>query len=148
MRRYYYLLCLPLLLSAMSCGTGTNTPTNSGLFGSWNIAMSPTNGGSPVYVFALAMSQEGSSSYSGASTTYTGTVAIPSNMCINGNLLQARATTENSTFTMTITDPSSSTTITVTGTLAAQNATITGTYTTAGSLTCSASQGSVSMVAQ
>ena len=47
--------------------------------GDWNIAMYPTNSPTPVYVFALAMSQEGSSTYSGASIAYNGSVVAPSN---------------------------------------------------------------------
>ncbi len=144
------LLTMSLLAAITSCG-GTNTnPTNVGLFGNWNIAMYPTNNPNPVYVFALAMSQEGNSNYSGGSITYTGSVPIPSNMCINGNSLRATATTTaNNTFTMTITDSSTNTIISVNGSLANQGTgSLSGTYTTPASQSCSQSQGTVSMVAQ
>jgi hypothetical protein len=150
MRRYYYhLLVMLLLMSAVSCGSGNNVPNNVGLFGNWNIAMYPTNSPNPVYAFALAMSQEGGSTYSGASIQYTGSVAQPSNMCINPNSLRATATTDsNNNFTMTITDTSSNTTISVQGSLSSQTTTLSGTYNNPPSQICSQSQGTVSMTPQ
>jgi len=133
-----------------ACGSGyNNPPTNVGLFGNWNVAMYPTGSTTPVYVFALAISQEGGSNYSGASTTYTGSVGIPSNMCINGNSLSASATTTSTgSFTMTITDTSSSTIINTTGTVPTDSSTISGSYNNAASSTCPASSGTMTMVAQ
>ena len=77
------LLPVFLLACVAGCGTGNSNPSNVGLFGNWNIAMYPTNDANPAYVFALAMSQLGSSTYSGASIAYNGSVAQPSNMCID-----------------------------------------------------------------
>jgi hypothetical protein len=150
MRRYYYfLLAIPLLMSAASCGGGSSAPTNVGLFGNWNIAMYPTNDPNPMYVFALAMSQEGSSTYSGASIAYTGSVPPPTNMCINANSLRATATTNsNNNFTMTVTDTSGNTIISVTGSLSSQTTTVSGTYNNPSSQNCSQSQGTMSMVPQ
>lgn len=150
MRRYlYYLLSLPLLLSAVSCGSGSSAPHNVGLFGDWNIAMYPTNSPNPAYVFALAMSQEGNSTYSGASIAYNGSVAAPSNMCISASSLRATATTtSNNNFTMTITDSTSNTVISVQGSLSSQTTTLSGTYTNPPSQSCSQSQGTMSMVPQ
>ena len=88
MRHLSGLLVIFLLVMTAACGSGyNNPPTNVGLFGNWNVAMYPTGSTTPVYVFALAISSEGANNYSGASTTYTGGVAIPANMCINGNSL-------------------------------------------------------------
>lgn len=135
-----------------ACGTGYNNPaTNVGLFGNWNVAMYPTGSTIPVYVFALAISSEGTNNYSGASTTYTGGVAIPTNMCINGKSLSATATTTSSsgTFTMTITDTSSNTIISTNGTVpTTTTSTISGSYSNAASSTCPASSGTMTMVAQ
>ncbi len=149
MQRCLCLLSLFVLAVTAGCGTGyNNPPTNVGLFGNWNVTMTPTGSQTPVYVFGLAMSQEGSSNYSGASIPYTGGVPAPSNMCIDANKLSANATTSGSNFTMTVTDPSSGTIISVQGTLAPQSSTISGTYNNAASSTCSASSGSMTMVAQ
>jgi hypothetical protein len=150
MRRYYYfLLTLPLLLSAVSCGSGSNGPQNVGLFGNWNVAMYANNDPNPVFVFAMAMSQEGSSTFSGASIAYNGSVPVPSNMCINGSSLRATATTSSdNTFTMTITDSTSNTIISVQGSLSSQTTTLSGTYTNAASQSCTQSQGSMTMVPQ
>jgi len=143
------LLAAFLLVMTAACGSGNNTPTNVGLFGSWNVAMYPTGNSSPVYVFALAMSQEGNNNYSGASTTYNGSVPIPNNMCIDSSTLRATATTSTGgSFTMTITDTTSNTIINVQGTLPTQGTTISGTYSNAASTGCTASSGTVTMVAQ
>jgi hypothetical protein len=147
-----YILCLlPLVLlgTLPGCGSGNSNPNNVGLFGNWNVVMYPTNNPNPSYVFGLAMSQEGSSTYSGASTTYTGSVAQPTDMCINANSLRATATTTtNGAFTMTITDTSSNTIISVNGTLSSQSTTVSGSYTNPSSSTCKASQGTMSMTPQ
>ncbi len=154
MRSLSCLLVLSLLAMTAGCGSGYNNPaTNVGLYGDWNVAMYPTSSTTPVYVFALAISQEGSNNYSGASTTYTGTVAIPTNMCINGSALSVSATSTTSssvtTYTMTITDATSDTAITVTGTLpTTTTSTVQGSYSNAASSTCPASAGTMTMVAQ
>ncbi|MGA7461274.1 MAG: hypothetical protein WBW69_13685 [Candidatus Korobacteraceae bacterium] len=152
MRRLSGLLVIFLLVMTAACGSGyNNPPTNVGLFGNWNVAMYPTGSTTPVYVFAVAISQEGGSNYSGASTTYTGSVAIPTNMCINGNSLSLTATTANSgtTFTMTITDTTSSTIINTNGSVpTTTTSTISGSYNNAASSTCPASSGTMTMVAQ
>ncbi len=145
------LTLLPIVLLALvaGCGTGVNTPSNVALFGNWNIAMYPTNNANPVYVFALAMSQLGSSTYSGASIAYNGSVAQPSNMCINANSLRATATVgSNNNFTMTITDTSTNTIISVQGSLTTQTNELSGNYTNGSSQACSASQGTVTMIPQ
>lgn len=142
---------LPILLLALvvGCGTGAQAPSNAGLFGDWNIAMYPTNNVNPVYVFALAMSQLGSSTYSGASIAYNGSVAQPSNMCINASSLRATATVgTNNNFTMTITDTSTNTIISVQGSLSTTTNELSGTYTNGSSQACSASQGTVTMIPQ
>jgi len=145
-------LVVSLLIMTAACGNGyNNPPTNVGLYGNWNVAMYPTGSQTAVYVFALAISQEGSNNYSGASTTYNGSVAIPTNMCINGNSLSVAATTTNSgtNFTMTITDTTSNTIISTSGTLStSSNTTVQGNYNNAASATCSASSGTMTMVAQ
>ena len=142
-------LAILLLLCVAGCGTGSSAPHNVGLFGNWNIAMFPTNNPNPVYVFALAISQEGNSTYSGASIAYNGSVVAPSNMCINANSLRAAATTDsNNNFNMTITDTSSNTIISVRGSLSTQTTTLSGTYTNPSSQSCSQSQGTMSMVPQ
>jgi hypothetical protein len=142
-------LAILLLLCVAGCGTGSSAPHNVGLFGNWNIAMFPTNNPNPVYVFALAISQEGNSTYSGASIAYNGSVVAPSNMCINPNSLRAAATTDsNNNFNMTITDTSSNTIISVRGSLSTQTTTLSGTYTNPSSQSCSQSQGTMSMVPQ
>jgi len=145
-------LTLALFLAAMlaGCGSGYNNPStgNNGLFGSWNIVMYPNGTQNPVYVFALALSQLGTSNYSGSSITYTGSVPAPSNMCISANALRASATVNGSNFTMTVTDTTTSTIITVNGTLGTTNQSISGNYTNPASESCTASSGTVSMVAQ
>jgi hypothetical protein len=141
------LLALLFLVTITGCGGSNSTPNNVGLFGDWNIAMYPTGGANPVYVFALAMSQEGSS-YSGGSITYNGSVGIPTNMCLNPNDLRATATTSGTNYNMTITDPATNTTISVNGTLPSGTQTVTGNYNNAASTGCPASQGSMSMVPQ
>jgi hypothetical protein len=142
-------LAILLLLCVAGCGTGNSAPHNVGLFGNWNIAMFPTNNPNPVYVFALAISQEGNSTYSGASIAYNGSVTAPSNMCINPNSLRAAATTDsNNNFNMTITDTSSNTIISVRGSLSTQTTTLSGTYSNPSSQSCSQSQGTMSMVPQ
>ncbi len=151
MRHLSGLLVIFLLVMTAACGNGyNNPPTNVGLFGNWNVAMYPSGSTTPVYVFALAISSEGANNYSGASTTYTGGIAIPANMCINGNSLSVTATTNSTgTFTMTITDTSSSTMINTTGTLpTTTTSTISGSYNNAASSTCPASSGTMTMVAQ
>jgi hypothetical protein len=148
-RYYYYLFSLLVLLPALSCGGGSNSIKNVGLFGNWNIAMYPTNDPNPAYAFALALSQEGGSTYSGASITYTGSVPIPSDMCINATSLRATATvSSNNNYTMTITDTSTNTIISVTGTLPIQTNTVTGNYSTLPSQACSQSQGTMTMTPQ
>src|SRR5271165_1137256 len=90
------LLALVLILISAGCGSGNNNnTTNVGLFGNWNIAMFPTGSPNPSYVFALAISQEGTT-YSGSPITYTGTVAQPSNQCINAQALRSTATENGS----------------------------------------------------
>jgi len=149
MRHLSCLLALFLLLMTAACGSGNNAPTNIGLFGNWNVAMYPTGSSTAVYVFALAMSQEGTNNYSGASTTYNGSVPIPTSMCINNTTLRATASTSaGGAYTMTITDSTSNTVINVTGTLPAQGTTVSGTYNNAASTGCTASNGTMSMAAQ
>jgi hypothetical protein len=149
MKRLSYFLVLTLLATIPGCGSGNNTPTNVGLLGNWNVVMYANGSTTPMFVFALAMSQlGGGSSYSGSSIAYDGSVAIPSNMCINGNALTATATTSGSNFTMTVTDTTSETVITVQGSLATQTTTLSGTYNNLTSTTCSASTGTVTMTPQ
>jgi len=149
MRRYYYLFSLLILLPALGCGGGGNAINNVGLFGDWNITMYPTNDPNPAYAFALAMSQEGGSTYSGCSITYTGTVAPPSDMCIHAMSLRVSATVNSdNNYTMTITDTSTNTIISVTGTLPIQTNTVTGNYSTPAGQVCSQSQGTMTMVPQ
>jgi len=103
----------------------------------------------PMFVFALAMSQLGSgSNYSGSSIAYDGSVAIPTNMCISGSALTATATTSGSNFTMTVTDATTETVITVNGSLATQTTTLSGTYNNLASQSCTASTGTVTMTPQ
>jgi hypothetical protein len=150
MKRYSFTL-LPIVLLAFvaGCGTGTSNPSNVGLFGNWNIAMYPTNSANPSYVFALAMSQLGSSTYSGASIAYNGSVPQPGNMCIDANSLRATATvSSNNNFTMTITDTSTNTIISVQGSLSTVTNDLSGNYTNGASQACSASQGTVTMIPQ
>jgi hypothetical protein len=147
-RWFCFPVILLLVISAGCGGSGSSTVSNTGLYGNWNITMYPTGSSSPTYVFALAMSQEGSSNYSGGSLAYTGGVAAPSGMCINANALTATASTSGTNFTMTITDTSSGTVIYVTGSLTTQTTTLTGSYSNAVSNTCSASSGTVTMVPQ
>ena len=142
-------LALCLLAAIAGCGSSNNNPANVGLFGNWNITMYPTNNPNPAYVFALAMSQEGTSTYSGASIRYTGGVAVPPNMCIDPNSLRATATTgTNNTFTMTITDTSTDTIISVTGSLTSQTTSLTGNYTNPSSNACPQSSGTMTMTPQ
>jgi hypothetical protein len=145
-------LVATLLVMTAGCGNGyNNNPTNVGLYGNWNVAMYPTGSTTAVYVFALAISQEGGANYSGGSTKYTGSVGIPSNMCIDGNSLSVSATTSNggTSYSMTITDTSSGTVIRVTGSVpTTATSTISGAYNNSASQTCSASSGSMTMVAQ
>jgi hypothetical protein len=141
-------LLLPVLMIA-GCGSGTNNPgTVNGLFGDWNITMFPTGSSNAMYVFALAISQEGSNNYSGSPITYNGTTPVPSNLCINSSALRATATTNGSNFTMTVTDSTSQTIITMTGSLTTFTSTLSGTYTNPASETCPASSGSFSMTLQ
>ncbi|HTV64347.1 MAG TPA: hypothetical protein VMD98_02025 [Bryocella sp.] len=143
-----FLLLIPVLMIS-GCGSGTsNTGTVNGLFGDWNITMFPTGSSSAMYVFALAISQEGTDNYSGSPITYDGTVPVPSNLCINSSALHATATTNGSNFTMTVSDSTSETIITMTGSLSTFNDTLSGTYTNPASETCPASSGSFSMTLQ
>ena len=149
MRRLPCLLAVFFLVMTAACGSGNNAPTNIGLFGNWNVAMYPTGSSTAVYVFGLAISQEGNNNYSGSSTSYTGGVPIPTNMCINSATLRATATTSSGgSFTMMVTDTSSNTIINVQGTLPTQGTTISATYNNAASANCTASSGTVTMVAQ
>jgi hypothetical protein len=142
------LLALVVMLMSAGCGSGNNNNTGVvGLFGDWNIAMFPTGSASASYVFALAISQEGTT-YTGSPTTYTGTVAQPSNQCINTQALRSTATTTGSNFTMTVTDSTTQTVITMNGSLANETTTLTGTYTNPASTTCAASSGTFTMTAQ
>ncbi|HEY1730852.1 MAG TPA: hypothetical protein VGG15_03845 [Terriglobales bacterium] len=145
----FILLPIVLLVCVAGCGTGANNPSNVGLFGNWNVAMYPTNNANPAYVFALALSQLGSSTYSGASIAYNGAVAPPGNMCINANSLRATATLgSNNNFNMTITDTSTNTIISVEGSLSTVTNELSGTYTNGASQACPASQGTVTMIPQ
>ncbi len=148
MKRLSYFLALVLLATITGCGSGNNAQTNVGLLGNWNVVMYPNGSTTPSYVFGLAMSQEGSSNYSGSSITYNGSVAIPSNMCINGSALTASATTSGTNFTMTVTDTTTDTVITVQGSLTTQTTTLSGTYNNLASQACPASTGTVSMTPQ
>jgi len=148
MRRLCYFLALTLVLMTAGCGSGNNTVNNNGLFGDWNIAMFPTGNSNAMYVFALAISQEGTNNYSGSPITYTGTVAIPSNLCINSSALRATATTSGTNFTMTVTDTTSQTVITMNGTLSSVTTSLTGNYSNPASETCAASSGTFTMVPQ
>jgi len=150
MQRWFYLPTLMLVALTAGCGSGYNNPTtNVGLFGNWNVAMYATGDVNPVYVFGLAISQEGSSNYSGSSITYNGGLTIPTNMCINAKTLSATASTSGTNFTMTITDATSGTVINVQGTIPTQTtSSISGTYSNAANQSCPASSGTMSMVAQ
>ena len=141
-------VALTLVLLTAGCGSGNNVPTNNGLFGDWNIAMFPTGSANASYVFALAISQEGTNNYSGSPITYNGSVPIPSNLCINSNALRSTATTNGSNFTMMVTDSTSQTVITMQGSLATSTTTLSGTYTNPASQTCAASSGTFSMTPQ
>jgi hypothetical protein len=143
-----FLVLIPVLLIA-GCGSGTSNPSVvNGLFGDWNIAMYPTGSSNAMYVFALAISQEGSDNYSGSPITYDGTVPVPTNLCINSAALRATATTTGSNFTMTVTDSTSQTIITMTGSLTTFTNTLSGNYTNPASETCPASSGTFSMTLQ
>ncbi len=150
MRRISCFVALTLVILAAGCGSGNNTPTNNGLMGDWNVAMFPTGNPNASYVFALAISQEGTNNFSGSPITYTGTVPIPSNQCINSSDLRSTAMTNssNSNFTMTVTDSTSQTVITMQGSLSTSTTTLSGTYTNPASQTCSASSGTFSMTPQ
>jgi hypothetical protein len=137
-----------LVFLTAGCGGGNNSVANNGLFGDWNIVMYPTGSANASYVFAMAISQEGTNNYSGSSITYTGTVAVPSNQCINSSALRATATTSGSNFTMTVTDTTTQTVITMTGSLSTFTSTLSGTYTNPASTTCQASSGTFSMTPQ
>jgi hypothetical protein len=143
-----FLVAVFLLATVTGCGSGNNTPSNVGLYGNWNVVMYANGSSTPMFVFALAMSQLGNSNYSGSSITYNGSVAIPSNMCINGKTLTATASTSGSNFTMTVTDASTQTVITVQGSLTTQTTTLSGTYNNLASEACSASRGTVTMSPQ
>jgi hypothetical protein len=144
-----YLLALSLVAAAVGCGSGNNNNnTTVGLLGNWNIVMFPTGSPNPSYVFAMAISQEGSNNYSGSPITYTGTVQAPSNQCINPQALRATATTNGSNFTMTVTDTTTQTVITMNGTLATGTNVLSGTYNNPASQTCSASSGTFTMTLQ
>jgi hypothetical protein len=147
MRCLCLLFSLVLAAALVGCGGSNNTPTNVGLFGNWNVVMYPTASGTPTYVFALALSQEGTN-YSGGSITYNGGVAPPSNMCINANTLRATAATSGSSFSMTVTDSTTSTVISVTGSLASQSGQLSGNYSNQASPACPESQGTVVMSPQ
>ncbi len=147
MRTLSCLLTLLLVVTLAGCGGSNTTPTNIGLFGNWNVVMYAQGSGTATYVFGLALSQEGTN-YSGGSIVYNGSVAAPSNMCINPNTLRATATTSGSNFNMTITDSTTNTVISVTGTLASQTGQLSGTYTNQASTGCTASQGTVVMSPQ
>ena len=143
------LLALILVVLAAGCGSGNNNNnTNVGLFGNWNIVMFPTGSPNPNYVFAMAISQEGSNNYSGSPITYTGTVSMPSDQCINPQALRATATTSGSNFTMTVTDNTTQTVINMTGTLATGTNVLSGTYNNPASQTCKASTGTFGMTLQ
>ncbi len=149
MRIFSCLLALVLVAALAGCGGSNNTPTNVGLFGNWNVVTYPTGSQNPSYVFALALSQEGSNNYSGGSIVYNGGIAPPANMCINANTLQATATTSGTNFTMTVTDTTTATIIRITGTLTSnQVSTVSGNYSNAASPACSSSQGTMTMSAQ
>lgn len=151
MKRWLFVpsLCVVILLAG--CGGSNNNPNNVGLFGNWNVAMYATGSQTPVYVFAVAMSQEGSN-YSGASITYNGSVSIPSNMCISGSHISARATTSTAgnvtNYAMSFTDSTSNTIINVTGSLNPSSTTVNGNYSNSASATCPASSGTMTMVPQ
>lgn len=144
-------LCFFLFISVLmiaGCGSGNNNATVNGLLGDWNIAMYPTGSSNAMYVFALAISQEGSNNYSGSPITYNGSVPIPTNLCINSSALRSTATTSGSNFTMTVTDTTSQTIITMTGSLSTFTNTLSGNYTNPASETCPASSGTFSMTLQ
>ncbi len=142
------LVALMLVLVIAGCGSNNNNNTSVGLFGNWNIVMYPTGSPNPSYVFALAISQEGTSNYSGSPITYTGSVPVPTNQCINSAAIHATATTTGSNFTMMVTDTTTQTVITMTGSLASGTNVLSGTYTNPASVTCSASNGTFTMATQ
>jgi len=148
MRRVSYLVGLLLVLMIAGCGGGNNTPTNVGLFGDWNIVMYPNGNPNPSYVFAMAISQEGTNNYSGSAIAYTGGVPVPSDECIDTAALRASGVTSGTNFTLTFTDPTTSTVITVQGSLSTQTTTLSGTYTNPASQSCSASSGTMTMTPQ
>lgn len=141
---------LLLLTGLLGCGGSNSTTQNAGLFGSWNIATYTANTTSPtpIYVFALALSQAGPN-YSGGSITYTGGVVAPPTMCINPATLQATATTNGSNFTLIVTDTTTHTVITIQGSLATQTGTLSGNFTSSSTFgTCPAESGTVVMSPQ
>jgi len=139
---------MPVLVAAGCGSNNNNNNTANGLFGDWNIVMYPTGSPNPSYVFALAIS-EGTNNYSGSPITYTGSVPVPSNQCINSSAIHATATTTSSNFTMTVTDTTTQTVITMTGSLATNGTNVfSGTYTNPASVTCSASNGTFNMTIQ
>jgi hypothetical protein len=149
MPRWPSFLAAFLLAMTAGCGSGyNNPPTNVGLFGNWNVVMYPTGSTTPVYVFALAISQEGTSNYSGASIAYTGSMPAPAHMCIDANTLSAIAITNGTNFNMTITDSTTNTIISMQGSLATQASSISATYNNVSNQDCPASSGTVNMVAQ
>jgi len=149
-RNVLYLIGLMLIVIVAGCGSGNSNPAtgNNGLFGSWNITLFPTGSSNPSYVFALAISQEGTNNYSGSSITYTGTIPVPTNQCINSSELRSTATVNGSNFTMTVTDSTTQTVITMSGSLGTINSTLSGTYTNPASPTCAASSGTFTMAPQ
>ncbi len=111
--------------------------------------MYPTNNATPAYVYALAMSQLGSSTYSGGSIAYNGSVAQPSDMCIDALSLRATGTVAaDNSFTMTVTDTSTNTIISMRGSLSTTTNALSGNYTNGASQACKASQGTFTMVPQ
>ncbi len=151
MKRWLFVPSLFVVMLLAGCGGNSNTTNNVGLFGNWNVAMYPTGSTTPAYVFAVAMSQEGSN-YSGASITYNGSVSIPSNMCISGSHISVRATTSTAgnvtNYAMSFTDTTSNTVINVTGNLNSNSTTVNGNYSNSASATCPASSGTMNMVPQ
>jgi hypothetical protein len=138
-----------LLRLVAGCGSNNNTtPTNIGLFGNWNIVLDQNGTSNPIYVFALALSQEGPN-YSGSSIPYTGSVPVPSGMCINSSTLRATATTSGNDFTLTVVDNTTNTTITIEGSLTSSTGSLSGTFNSSSpNGACHAEQGSSLMSPQ
>ena len=76
-RCQFALLPIALLACVAGCGTGEQLPRTSGYSATGTSPCIRPTTPIPAYVFALAMSQEGSSTYSGASIAYNGSVARP-----------------------------------------------------------------------